>query len=94
MAKHCRNCGENNTDDRIFCSACGEPLNSDLQLIMDLDKMTKTPHKSEPTRSQAVKDDDDHIPPRTTQTKKKKSAAPWIILAIVVIVVVAVIVLK
>ena len=94
MAKHCRNCGENNTDDRIFCSACGEPLNSDLQLIMDLDKMTKTPHKSEPTRSQAVKDDDDYIPPRTTQTKKKKSAAPWIILAIVVIVVVAVIVLK
>ena len=92
--KHCRSCGENNTDDRIFCCACGEPLNADLQLIMDLDKMTKTPRQTEPARTQAVKDDD-YVPPRTTQTqKKKKSAAPWIILAVVVIaIIVAVIVL-
>ena len=92
--KHCRSCGENNSDDRIFCSACGEPLNADLQLIMDLDKMTKQPRKAEPARTRVEKDDD-YIPPRPTQTKKKKkSAAPWVILAIVVIVVVAVLVLK
>ncbi len=92
--KHCRACGENNPDDRIFCSACGEPLNSDLQLLMDLDKMTANPSKG-PSRARVDDDSDDYVPRTAPKAKKKKkSAAPWVILAILVIVVVAVLVLK
>jgi len=85
MAKHCRNCGENNDDDRIFCCACGEPLNADLQLIMDLDKMSKNPKKTEPARTSRT--DDDYTPRPAAKPKKKKSAAPWIVLILVVIVI-------
>ena len=32
-----------NDDSRIFCSACGNPLDAQLRLIQDLEKQKKAP---------------------------------------------------
>ena len=43
MSKRCPGCGQINDDSRIFCSACGEPLDAQLRLIQDLEKQKKAP---------------------------------------------------
>lgn len=68
MSKRCPDCGYVNDDSRIFCSACGEPLNSDLRLIQDLEKQSKKPAQQAPV-SRKADDDDDYVP----QPTKKKS---------------------
>lgn len=80
MAKRCPGCGQVNDDSRIFCSACGKPLNSDLRLIQDLEKHTKPAPSSSAPASRRNDDDDDYVPPRTE--RKKASPLPWIILGL------------
>lgn len=92
MSKRCPDCGQINDDSRIFCSACGEPLNSELRLIQDLEKQKTTPSQSRP-ESHRNDDDDDYVPQKNTQ-KKQASPLPWIILGVVVLAVVLFFVLK
>lgn len=89
MSKRCPGCGQMNDDSRIFCSACGGPLDADLRLIQNLEKQKAMPSKEKaaPRRD----DDDDYIPP--TSREAKKSPLPWIILGLAVVAVVVVVVL-
>lgn len=92
MSKRCPDCGQINDDSRIFCSACGEPLNSELRLIQDLEKQKTAPSKSRP-ESRRKDDDDDYVPPRNTQ-KNQSSPLPWILLGVAVLTVVVFFILK
>lgn len=87
MSKRCPGCGQMNDDSRIFCSACGGPLDAQLRLIQDLEKQKKAPpkQKAAPRRD----DDDDYVPPVPRETKK--SPLPWIVLGLVVVAVVVVV---
>ena len=60
MAKRCPDCGQMNDDSRIFCSACGEPLDAQLRLIQDLEKQKAVPKKESAPRRED--DDDDYVP--------------------------------
>ena len=91
MSKRCPGCGQINDDSRIFCSACGGPLDAQLRLIQDLEKQKKAPQtqKAAPRKD----DDDDYLPP--IPREKKKSPLPWILLGLAVVaVVVVVLILK
>lgn len=68
MSKRCPGCGQINDDSRIFCSACGEPLDAQLRLIQDLEKQKKAPQKAS-TAPRPKDDDDDYVP----QPARKKS---------------------
>ena len=76
MAKRCPSCGLANEDERIFCTGCGGPLDSDLKLLMDLEKRDKGPVQR---RSVRQDDEDDYVPP--IPQAEKKSPLPWILLA-------------
>lgn len=82
MSKRCPDCGQVNDDSRIFCSACGEPLNADIRLIQGLEKQKTAPQKS--TNAPRRDDDDDYVPRKTVQ-KKQSSPMPWVILGLVVL---------
>lgn len=85
MSKRCPGCGQMNDDSRLFCSACGGPLDAQLRLIQDLEKQRKAPQKESaaPRRD----DDDDYVPP--VPQEKEKSPLPWIVLGLVAVVVAA-----
>ena len=86
MAKRCPTCGHTNDDSRIFCGACGDPLDADLRLIQDLQKQKhQVEEKAEHKR---YHDEDEDVPVMKQQTKKqeKKSALPIILVALVIIV--------
>ena len=87
MSKRCPGCGQMNDDSRIFCSACGGPLDAQLRLIQDLEKQKKVPQK-QTTAPRRDDDDDDYLPPASRE--KEKSPLPWIVLGLAVVVVVAV----
>ena len=81
MSKQCQRCGHLNEDARYFCQQCGEPLDSDVKLLLDYEKMKK----EAPRPQTRVRDDqdDDYIP--TKQPKQKKShAGMWIALVCLV----------
>ena len=81
MAKRCPDCGQMNDDSRIFCSACGEPLDAQLRLIQDLEKQKELSKTPEPAKQRG---DVNFYVSRSAPQKKKKSAAPWIILGLIV----------
>ena len=94
MAKICKNCGQRNENDRLFCSVCGGPLDNELKLIMDLEEKKKgaapepppektkaAPKPAQPQRAQG----DDYIPPVRKAPEKKSKVWPWVIIALVVI---------
>lgn len=70
-----------NDDSRIFCSACGGPLDADLRLIQNLEKQKAVPQKEKAAPRRV--DDDDYVPPAPRE--EKKSPLPWIILGLVVV---------
>lgn len=35
----CEDCGFNNEPDRLFCGACGEPIQGEAKLIRDTEKL-------------------------------------------------------
>ena len=76
MSKRCPECLYTNDDSRIFCSACGAPLDAQLRLIQDLEKQKEL--SKEPAAPKQRGDVNFYTPRRTPQ-KKKSSAAPWVI---------------
>ena len=94
MAKICPDCGHSNDDGRIFCGACGNPLDAELRLIQDLEK---NKHRVAEQPRSYIKDDDDdeeYIAPMSQQ-EEKKSPLPLILLGVgaVVLIVAAVLLL-
>lgn len=89
MSKRCPGCGQMNDDSRIFCSACGGPLDADLRLIQNLEKQKAVPQKEKAAPRQD--DEDDYVPPAPRE--QKKSPLPWILLGVAVVAVVVVVVL-
>lgn len=88
MSKRCPECNFANDDSRIFCSACGAPLDANIRLIQGFEKQSKTSTQPKEAPRKKDDDDDDYIPPRTEQ-KKGNGALPWIILGVVAVVAVA-----
>ena len=83
MSKRCPDCGQINEDSRIFCSACGEPLNADIRLIKGLEKQQTSTSKAAPVSRRD--DDDEYVPPKAPP-KKAASPAPWIVLGLILLV--------
>ena len=80
MSKRCPECHHVNDDTRIFCSACGAALDSNIRLIQDLEKQKKAPAKQEPKPQKS------EVNVRSTASEetpeKKGSPLPWIILGL------------
>ena len=85
MSKRCANCGHNNDDSRIFCSACGDPLDVELRLIQELEKRKHNVSDSEWHSHEEKNDDDDYAAPTAREKEEKGSALP-ILLAVLVVV--------
>jgi len=93
-----------NDDSRIYCSSCGELLDTNLRLIQSFEKESHTPSKSaakaepEPEVQQVHHirhDDDDGEVTGKLAHEKKSSPLPWIMIgaAVLAVIVIAVIVL-
>lgn len=102
MSKRCPDCGTVNEDSRIYCSACGEPLDAELRLIRDLEaQKKKAPVKEaapkadpQPAPRPKVNDDDDYVH-RKMAKEKKSNVVPLVILGVIVVaVIIAVVVLS
>ena len=99
MSKRCPDCGTVNEDSRIYCAACGEPLDADLRLIKDLEAQKKKVSVQEaapapdpePAPRRKTADDDDYTVGKLSK-EKKSSPMPFIILGIILVVVGALIV--
>lgn len=88
MSKRCPSCGNINEDGRIFCSACGDPLDAELRLIQDLEK--RKHQESGRTKTDRDTDsDEEYVAPTRKKEEKKQSPIPMIILAILVVAAVA-----
>jgi len=92
MARKCPACGHMNDDSLGFCSKCGEPVDPEVRLAMDLKHATESHHTQKqgtPSRHddydyEPVSDDDDD--------DERRSPLLWILLALVVVVVVVLVV--
>lgn len=101
MSKRCPDCGFINEDTKIYCGACGEPLDANLRLIRSLEKQTaaaKTQEapksKPEPAKPAPRRSNDDGDVTGKLAKEKKSNPLPWIILGVVAVVaVVAIIIL-
>lgn len=92
MSKRCPDCGTVNEDSRIYCAACGEPLDTDLRIMRDLENLKKAP----PPKEEARSDDDEPTPRRRSgggdgdfsyhkmAKEKKTNPMPLIILGVIV----------
>ena len=86
MSKRCANCGHSNDNSRIFCSACGEPLDVELRLIQELEKRKHDVGDSEWHSHEEKDDDDDYeVPVNTKKQEEKSSALPILLVALVVV---------
>lgn len=103
MSKRCPDCGFLNEDSRIYCSSCGELLDSELRLLKDLNDQAsghqKPTYKAAPPRHEPIPPRDlfneNYSVSKLSRSKQKSSAAPWIILGVIVAaVVIALIVLQ
>ena len=86
MAKKCPDCGYMNEDEMAFCADCGEPLDPQVRLIMELEGK-KAPSSSTVAKAarKSDDDDDDYIPNSYHDDEKgKKSPIGWIIGLLVV----------
>lgn len=41
MALSCPDCGFSNEDSKLFCGACGEPLQGDARVMRDMEKLNE-----------------------------------------------------
>ena len=87
MSKICPDCGNKNDDGRIFCSACGNPLDAELRLIQDLQK-NKHRVVEQAQNHRYDEDDNEEITPVSYQ-EEKKSPLPLILLGIGAVVLIA-----
>ena len=87
MSKICPDCGNKNDDGRIFCSACGNPLDAELRLIQDLQK---NKHRAaEQVQKHRYDEDDEEVTHVSHQEEEKKSPLPLILLGVGAVVLVA-----
>lgn len=95
MSKRCPACGSANDDSRIYCSACGELLSSELRLIKNLEESSSTPVSSPSSnvpdedekpaaRRRNGAEEDDYVAPRRHE-EKKSGATPWILLGLLAV---------
>lgn len=59
MADRCPHCGAANPENLPFCNECGEPIDKNLQLIMEVQQSIQT--QSSAGKSRARYDDDDDL---------------------------------
>lgn len=88
MSKRCASCGHINDNSRIFCSACGDPLDVELRLIQEMEKRKHEASDFEWHSHEEKEDDDDYVAPETHKKEEKSSALP-ILLAVLAVVVAA-----
>lgn len=101
MSKRCPDCGFINEDSRIYCSSCGELLDSELRLIKKLNDQTSGPkkptYKEPPPRREPIKPldrfDEDYSAPKLSRDEKKSHTALWIVLGIAAAAVIAAVVI-
>ncbi len=81
MAKKCPDCGYMNDNEVAFCAECGEPLDPQVRLIMELEgKKAPTSTNSTKAARKTDDDDDDYIPRVShDDEEEKKSPLGWII---------------
>ena len=80
MSIRCRGCGQINEDGKPFCSACGDPLDADMRLLMELENRNKNKGPHPLDRKSA--DEDDYVAPVRRETKKKGSGKLWVSLLV------------
>lgn len=78
MSKKCPRCGHRNSDERFFCQACSEPLDGDVRVIMDYEKMNKAAPQT--THTVYKQDEDDDYVPVKRAPAKKSHAGLWAVL--------------
>lgn len=82
MARKCPDCGHMNDNEMAFCTECGEPLDPQVRLVMELEgKKGPTPYNG---TGRIVrnddKDDDDYTPIHHEEEEQKKF--PWVLLLV------------
>lgn len=87
MSKRCPECNFANDDSRIFCGACGAPLDANIRLIQDLEKRSKAPAKG-PEPSSRKDDDDDYVPVKSAK-KQSSGTMLWVVLGLAAVAAVA-----
>ena len=91
MSRKCPDCGHWNDDELTFCEECGEPIDPQTRLIMELEGKKqngtgKTKRAADDnddiprTHRTRSDDDDDYIAPSYHEDEKKKSPIGWILL--------------
>lgn len=83
MAKKCPQCGRSNEDAMHFCVYCSAALDSDVKLLMDLEKRSKASGSSTASRRRND-DEDEFIPPVSRPQKKSSGLLPLLVLAVAV----------
>jgi len=79
MSKRCPVCHTVNEDSRLFCTACGVPLDAKLRLIQNLERQQELlPHKEK------RKEDMSFYVSREPKEEKKRAVWPWIVLGLAV----------
>jgi len=86
MSIRCRGCAQINEDGRAFCSACGDALDPEVRLVMELDKRAQN-RPAQPERRTTRKDDDDYVAPVRRETKKKGGGKLWVTLLVAAVLV-------
>lgn len=81
MADHCPHCGAANPENLPFCNACGEPIDPNLRIIMDVQQSNKT--HQEPVRTSRY-DDDDLLEDDDEEFEEKKFPIGILVLVIIV----------
>ena len=77
MSKRCPGCGQINDDSRIFCSACGEPLDAQLRLIQDLEKQKKALRRRAPTLAMSMTTTTS-LPPHGKRRRASSPGLSWV----------------
>lgn len=76
MARKCPDCGCMNDNEMAFCTECGEPLDPQVRLVMELEgKKAPKPASNQVPISHDDDDDDDDYTPMYQEEEKKK--IPW-----------------
>lgn len=80
MAQTCPHCGAQTPDDLPFCSSCGEPVQADLRLIMDMQNAAG--RRQEAASSAASRKDDDDF---QLNTREEERSFPWLPVALILL---------
>lgn len=101
MGRVCKKCSKTVDDDRKFCPFCGNVLDEDLKLAMELDKMVKGQNTVKPMNTNKAEhgkqghvsrgryDDDEYIPPSSGRAEKSNYGA---VLAVILVAVVCIVI--